>query len=193
MFKTKENSKVAMYLALSYIIVYALDKIVFNGALYRIGSGKNFLDMEVYEWYRIITSSFLHLNAFHLLVNIFGIYFVSNILENRIGSQNFLIIYIIGNISSNVALSILSNFNGGIGPSPGIYALIACIIIIHFKNNRLLNLRIEKWRVNYIIIYFLLGNIVGIFGVVGHIFGFAFGLIASLIYKTPYSDVQMES
>lgn len=192
MFKAKENSKVAMYLALSYITVYALDKIVFDGALYNLASGKNFIDMEVYEWYRIITSSFLHLNAFHLLVSVFGIYFVSNILENRIGSQNFLIIYIIGNISSNLALSLLSSFDGGIGPSPGIYALIGCILIIHFRNKRLINLRVEKWRLNYIIVYFLLGNIVGIFGLVGHILGFAFGLIASLIYKAPYSDVQME-
>lgn len=64
--------------------------------------------------------------------------FVGVILENKIGSWNFLAIYLIGNIAAYIVYAIFSNYTEGTGASPGIYALIACIIILHLYNKNFL-------------------------------------------------------
>ncbi|WP_449354975.1 rhomboid family intramembrane serine protease [Virgibacillus natechei] len=158
-----------------------MDKIIFKGVLLEWAGGKSFNNMQGNEWYRLLTGTFFHQNILHLLGNTLAIYFVGLILEDKIGSWTFLLIYLIGNIGASTIYSIFSSYTKGTGASPGIYALIACIIILHLYNKEFLNLHYGNWPVNYTIFYFIFGNFIGMGGLIVHILGFSFGILTVLI------------
>jgi len=180
----KNLPKVTKVLISLYVILFVLDNMVLKGLLFELCSGKNLSDMQVNEWYRLFTAPFFHRNFFHLLANIFAIYFVGHILENKIGSLYFALIYLMGHIGSSFVLAKLYYFNEGCGSSLGIYALIACIFVLHLRNRDFLNLRFGTWSLNYTICYFFIGNLIGISTLMAHSVGFIFGIITSILLLT---------
>lgn len=72
-------------------------------------------------------------------------------------------------------------FEWGCGASPGIYALIACIVFLYLYNPGLLKLNFNEWVCNYTVWYFFLGNFIGIHGFVAHLIGFGAGIVISSI------------
>lgn len=180
--KTRNMSKAAFMLISLFIFLYILDKAIFSGGLFKLGYAKSFDDMQIYEWYRIITGSFFHINILHLAANVFAIYFVGMILENKIGSGYFLLIYFIGNIAESLVWSKFTTHSISYGASPGIYALIACVLIIYLRTPSLLKLRFGTWPLNYLIGYFFLGNLFGLDTLIVHSLGFSFGIVACVIF-----------
>lgn len=177
----KNGPNIYAILIILYVLVFILDKLIFKGSLLEWGGGKSFNNMQGKEWYRLLTGSFFHQNIWHLLGNAYGIYFVGVILENKIGSWQFLAIYLIGNIAAYIVYSIFSDYTKGTGASPGIYALIACIFILHLYNKEFLDLHFGNWPVNYTFAYLILGNFYGMGAFIVHILGFGFGVIMTLI------------
>lgn len=154
---------------------------IFKDALWEMGSGQSFDNMEVNNWYRLITGSFFHHNALHLLANALALYFVGTILENKIGRWTFLIIFFLGNIGTSIIYSLTFSYTDGNGNSPGIYALIACLIILYMRNRSDINLHFGSWTANYTFGYFILANFIGIDGLIVHIIGFGIGSIITLL------------
>lgn len=162
--------------------MFILDGVFLSGFLLEWGGGKSFNNMQSNEWYRLLTGTIFHHHILHLLGNTFAIYFVGFILETKIGHWNFLIIYLIGNVGASIVYSVFSTYTKGAGASPGIYALIACIIILHLHNKKFLHLHNGNWPVNYILYYFIFGNFIGMDGLVVHILGFSFGVVITLLF-----------
>ncbi|MFJ7667606.1 rhomboid family intramembrane serine protease [Lysinibacillus sp. NPDC097195] len=173
---------VSLVLAFLYISIFILDRLVFKGNLFLFGSGKSFNLMQQNEWYRILTGAFFHKNILHLLANVFGIYYVGLILEDKIGHLIFLIIYLIGNIGTYIIYSILISYTDGNGASPGIYALITCIIILHFKDSIVLNLNFKSYPVQFTIGYFIIGNFFNLGAFRVHLIGVVIGVILTFLF-----------
>lgn len=45
------------------------------------------------EWYRMVTSGFIHVDPFHLFLNMLALYFMGPFLEARTGTIGFIVIY----------------------------------------------------------------------------------------------------
>jgi membrane associated rhomboid family serine protease len=181
MINADELCFITIALIFLYITLFVLDHVIFKGRLFIWGCEKSFNNMRRKEWYRLVTGSFFHINILHLLSNSLAIYYVGIILENRIGSVNFLFIYLIGNIAASLIQSKFTSFSGGCGASPGIFALIACILVLHVYDQGFLNLHLGTWSLDYIICYFFLGNLIGYTGLIVHSLGFNFGIVISTI------------
>ena len=138
--------------------------------------------MQSNEWYRLLTSTTFHHNALHLLGNTLAIYFVGLILENKIGSWRFLFIYLAGNVGASIMFAIFSTYTNAAGASPGIYALIACMLVLHIYNQEFLDLHDGDWPVNFTLYYAVLGNFVGVDGFVLHILGASIGSVIALLF-----------
>ena len=54
------------------------------------------------EWYRFVTSAFLHVNGLHLLINMYVLYMFGQILEAYVGSGGFLILYFASLLGGNL-------------------------------------------------------------------------------------------
>lgn len=178
----KEIPNVYTIIIVIYILVFIFDKLIFKDVFLELAGGKSFNNMQGKEWYRVLTGSFFHQNILHLLANAYGMYFVGIILEDRIGSWKFLAIYLVGNIVTYTVYAIFANYTEGTGASPGIYALIACIIILHLYDKEFLSLQFGSWPVNYIFSILILGNFYGMGAFIVHILGFSFGIIITLMF-----------
>ncbi|WNJ20708.1 rhomboid family intramembrane serine protease [Pontibacter sp. G13] len=91
-------------------------------------------DMIVYkEFYRLITSGFIHGTYLHLLFNLMTFYFFAFILEYRVGHVNFLLIYLLGLLISNLATTLRyrtdTSYEGSIGASGAISAVVFAAVI----------------------------------------------------------------
>lgn len=63
------------------------------------------------QHYRVITSSFLHVNFFHLLVNMMTLYFFGPTVEHILGKLGFLVVYFGSIITSGVVSAIVQRRN----------------------------------------------------------------------------------
>lgn len=80
----------------------------------------------------LITSTFLHLNLFHFLVNMYSLYRIGQIIESYFDGRKLFITYIVGGLSGSLAtvlVYLLINEDiATIGASGAIFALIGLLI-----------------------------------------------------------------
>ena len=55
------------------------------------------------QWWRLFTSTFLHIGLFHLAMNMYALVFIGSILEPLLGRMRFLIAYVCSGILASVA------------------------------------------------------------------------------------------
>ena len=79
------------------------------------------------EWYRLITSMFLHFGLYHLLNNMALLLFLGDTLEELVGRWRYLVIYLGGGIIGNL-LSMLWDCR------TGFTAVIGGVFVILLKN-----------------------------------------------------------
>lgn len=85
--------------------------------------------------YQFLTFQFLHGGWMHLLFNCLGIYMFGRIVEDRLGTKNFLILYFLGGVIGGLVQVLLGfafphYFSGAVvGASAGLFALIAAFAI----------------------------------------------------------------
>src|SRR5437016_13500621 len=71
------------------------------------------------DWWRLMTAAFLHYGPFHLLLNMLGLYWFGSLLERRIGSGRFLLLYLVSGLAGSAgALVVSPNRAAGGGPGP---------------------------------------------------------------------------
>jgi membrane associated rhomboid family serine protease len=93
---------------------------------YRVVYGK--------KWYLIITSSFLHADLTHLLFNMLTFYFFAFNLESITGTVDFLIIYFVSMILSDISTVIKNKDNHGyraVGASGAISGVVFSSILFN--------------------------------------------------------------
>jgi len=61
------------------------------------------------EWYRAVTSGFVHAGTFHLLMNMFTLFFIGPVLEYMVGTLPFLAIYMVSLLGGS-AWALLDNY-----------------------------------------------------------------------------------
>jgi len=61
------------------------------------------------EWYRAVTSGFVHADTFHLLMNMLTLFFIGPVLEYMVGTLPFLAIYMVSLLGGS-AWALLDNF-----------------------------------------------------------------------------------
>ena len=83
--------------------ILALHKI-FGEANVIMNIGAAYTPLIIYqkEYYRLFTSMFLHFDASHLLNNMILLFFLGEIVENKIGSIRYIVIYLLGGIAGNL-------------------------------------------------------------------------------------------
>ncbi len=98
------------------------------------GAGYTPLILEYGEWYRIITSMFLHFGITHLVNNMLLLFVLGGRLERTVGKLRFALIYLIGGISGNI-LSLAADmktldFAVSAGASGAVFAVMGAMIYV---------------------------------------------------------------
>lgn len=104
----------------------------------RYGAAYEPLIMQHHEYYRIITSMFLHFGITHLINNMIMLGAIGWNLELEIGKIKFLIIYLFSGIGGNI-LSLLWNINNGensvsAGASGAVFGIMGALLYVVAAN-----------------------------------------------------------
>lgn len=109
--------------------------------LIKFGAIDSYSFLKQGEYYRIISSMFIHIGAMHLLYNIFGLYVFGTRIEKYIKRWEFIILYVVSGIVGSmlgVGVDLLSErMTVSAGASGAIYGLIGAILVYSkvFKKN----------------------------------------------------------
>ena len=80
--------------------------------------------VPTHEYYRLLTSAFLHLDLLHILSNMYVLYWVGRLLEPAIGRTRFVAIYFTGLLAGALGVIIASPLNPTAGASGAIFGLM---------------------------------------------------------------------
>jgi membrane associated rhomboid family serine protease len=136
------------------------------------------------EWYRLVTSGFLHAGLIHIGFNMWALYLLGPQLEKTLGSICFAITYFFCLLCGSLGALILSPDDLTVGASGAIFGLMGVLVILHRVNHvRLMDTGIGAILVVNLLITF--GNSDRI-SVGGHIGGLIGGLVAGwLLLELP--------
>lgn len=132
------------------------------------------------EWYRLITSAFLHGGIFHLLFNGYALFLLGNALERWLGHGRFLALWLLGALSGSVLSLLAAPGQLSIGASGAIFALFGAA----FVTGRRLGLDMRMILVLLVVnlgITFLVPNISWTAHIGGLVAGFAVGAVFALL------------
>src|ERR671936_2832772 len=91
------------------LIARAIDS---NGHLVGIAYG---------DYWRLLTAAFLHYGPFHLLMNMLALYWFGSLLEQRIGSAKFLLLYLVSGLAGSAGGLIASPLEPTLGGSRAVF------------------------------------------------------------------------
>ncbi len=82
------------------------------------------------EWYRLLTSGFLHGSIFHIGFNMFALYFLGRILEPGIGTPRFLAVYFVSLLGGSFGALLLDPNALTVGASGAVYGIFGATFVI---------------------------------------------------------------
>ncbi|MFA9400492.1 MAG: rhomboid family intramembrane serine protease [Acidobacteriota bacterium] len=83
------------------------------------------------EWYRLVTSGFLHAGIMHLAFNMIALYFLGRILEPSIGTVRFIMVYFASLLAGSLgAILLSSNLVVTVGASGAVFGIFGATFII---------------------------------------------------------------
>lgn len=140
------------------------------------------------QWWRLITSGFLHFGLVHIATNMISLYVLGAALERILGGSRFLVVYALSLLGGS-ALVLLAAPSTGLeaGASGAIFGLLGAIVVVHRK------LKLDLRQVMSILVI----NLIITFSVPGlswqgHIGGLVVGAAAGAIMLYPPQQVRRQ-
>ena len=131
------------------------------------------------EFYRIITSAFIHANLIHLVCNMYTLFIIGSQVENFLGKKKFLFIYFISAIlGSLLSLTFSSGFS--VGASGAIFGLMGSLVYFGYHYRLYLNTIIKNQIIPLIILNLALGFMISGIDNFAHIGGLIGGYLSTM-------------
>lgn len=182
----KNRKPIATYaLILINVIVFILMYLLGNGSENTqtlINFGANYVVLtKAGEYYRIITSAFLHIGIFHLLINMYSLYIVGTQVEYFYGKVKYLIIYFFSAIMGSLFTVALSSANTvAAGASGAIFGLLGSILYFGVKYRGYIGNSLINQIVPVVILNLIIGFTTPGIGNAAHIGGLIGGYLISM-------------
>ena len=149
-----------------------------------------FLVMEFFggQWYRILTSMFMHFGAEHLINNMVMLYILGYQIEENFGRVKYLITYFIcgiagGIISSGIEM-ITGEYSISAGASGAIFGIFGVLLVMIFKSRKQLG-QVSAPRLILLFILMVFGNMQEGVDWMAHLGGAVTGVVIALAIYRP--------
>jgi membrane associated rhomboid family serine protease len=130
------------------------------------------------EWWRLITSAFLHGSIIHLGFNMLLLYWIGGPIEEAIGRARFLILYLVSGLAGAAGALVLSDASDiTVGASGAIFGLLGAALVFERQRTFVLGGSALSIIVLNLVLTFAVPNI-SIGGHVGGLIGGALGGLA---------------
>lgn len=130
------------------------------------------------EWYRIITSGFLHYGILHIALNMWALYLFGRVLEGAAGRWKFGAVYAVSLVAGSMGAMILSPDSLTAGASGAIYGLMGALIVLH--RARGIPLR-DTGLITILVLNLVLSFSIAGISIGGHLGGLVGGAVAGYV------------
>ena len=154
-----------------------------EGKLGSIGSMSNAKVFFVGEWWRLFLHMYLHAGVLHMLFNIFSLLFVGKVVEKKIGSLSYLLLYHVIAVANAIIMCLIFPNSISVGASAGIFGMIGVLCVMKWKKDVVCNENLKKGELIYIIVFSGLSLFLGLESFVTHLVAFVFGIIVGLLLE----------
>jgi membrane associated rhomboid family serine protease len=94
-----------------------------------ISSGGELVGLATGEWWRLITSTFIHAGIFHLGMNMLVLWLVGGPLEQALGRGRFLLLYVVSGLAGSAGALLLSPNAATVGASGAIFGIFGAALV----------------------------------------------------------------
>jgi membrane associated rhomboid family serine protease len=123
------------------------------------------------DWWRLITAAFLHYGPFHLLLNMFALFFAGTLLERAIGSRRFLLLYVVSGLAGSAGALVLDPLAATLGASGAIFGILGALFVLERRGHIRTEGQIAGLIVINLIFTFLFAGSISVGGHVGGLIG----------------------
>jgi membrane associated rhomboid family serine protease len=132
------------------------------------------------EWYRLLTSGFLHSGLMHIAFNMFFIWVLGSMLEPALGRARFVALYFTALLSGSLGVMLLDPTSLTVGASGAAFGLLGAAIVEARARG------LDIWAsglgltavLNFGITFLIPGISIG-----GHLGGFVGGMVVALLFQ----------
>lgn len=106
--------------------------------LYREGAFSLQYILKGQEWWRLITSMFLHVDLDHLLGNMLMLYLAGELVEKYIGKWQFAILYFLSGTAGSLLYAgyefLTGNYADSVGASGAVFGVVGALLVIVIRH-----------------------------------------------------------
>lgn len=158
------------------VLVFALTYLFPNLIYYLANNSKLFVGGE---YYRILTSMFVHANLIHLICNMYSLYIIGNQVETFLGKKKFILIYLLSGILGNI-MSMAFSTSFSVGASGAIFGLMGALVYFGYHYRLYLNTVIKSQIIPLIVLNLTLGFMMNGIDNFAHIGGLIAGYLSTM-------------
>lgn len=148
----------------------------------QLGLNEQFLRLDG-EWYRLLTSGFMHFGLIHIGFNMYLLYMLGQMLEPAVGRVKFLLVYVAALLGGSAGSLLLDGRTAiSAGASGAVFGLMALAFVGYYLNGaNPMNTSIGSLLMINLVITFLFPRI----SIGGHLGGAVTGAVMALAVMAP--------
>jgi membrane associated rhomboid family serine protease len=131
------------------------------------------------DWWRLITSAFLHYGPLHLGMNMLSLYFAGSILEQVIGRWRYILLYLVSGLAGAAGALYWTPNGVTVGASGAIFGVLGALLVLERRGNIATGGQVAGLIVLNLVITFAYSSSIS---VGGHIGGLIAGLLLMLAF-----------
>jgi membrane associated rhomboid family serine protease len=86
------------------------------------------------DWYRLVSSIFVHVNLVHLLMNMLSLWWIGVPVESRLGRSRFVLTFLVCGIAGSAASYLsLQAYSASLGASGAIFGLLGVLAVLAYR------------------------------------------------------------
>ena len=136
------------------------------------------------EWWRILTSAFVHLGPLHLAMNMYVLYLYGQVAEQMYGRVEYAAIYLLCAAGGSVATILFQPFPGAAGASGAIFGIVGLLFVVTRRHHAVVGREARMVLAGlgtYIIILLVFTFAVPGISWTGHLGGLAVGAVIGFL------------
>lgn len=194
-FKAKDPIVTKILIGIN-LIMFALMYINGNGStdnITLINYGASFGPLiKAGEYYRLITSGFLHVGLLHLMFNMYALYIIGSQIESFYGKVRYLYIYFFSILIGNLLSLVFASNVIGVGASGAIFGLLGSLLYFGYHYRIYLGSVIRSQIIPLIFLNLMFGFLIPGIDNAAHIGGLIAGVLSSIVVGVKYKTTLFE-
>jgi membrane associated rhomboid family serine protease len=131
------------------------------------------------EWWRLLTSAFLHYGPLHLAFNMVSLYFAGSILEQVIGRWRYVVLYLVSGLAGAAGALYWTPHGLTVGASGAIFGVLGALLVLERRGNIATGGQVAGLIVLNLVITFAYRSSISVGGHIGGLIG---GLVLMIAF-----------